>query len=109
MSQEKLSLEEIYDLAYRALLTNGADEHNADAVADTVTRAERDGSASHGLFRIPGYVASLRSGKVNGSARPTLSKTTVAVLDVDDLFPAREEVSDAELRHGTATGGSQRA
>ncbi len=83
MGQEKLSLDEIYDLAYRALHTNGADEHNADAVADTVTRAERDGSASHGLFRIPGYVASLRSGKVNGSARPRLSKTTVAVLDVD--------------------------
>ena len=46
----KLSLDEIFKLAKAALISNGADEENADAVATTVTNAERDGSVSHGLF-----------------------------------------------------------
>ena len=52
----ELSLDEIFNLAKTALLNNGANEENADAVAATVTNAERDGSVSHGLFRIPGYI-----------------------------------------------------
>ena len=65
----ELSLDEIFNLAKTALLNNGANEENADAVASTVTNAERDGSVSHGLFRIPGYIKALQSKKVDGSAR----------------------------------------
>ena len=49
----KLTLDEIFNLAKTELTNNGANEENADAVATTVTNAERDGSVSHGLFRIP--------------------------------------------------------
>ena len=59
-----LSLDEIFNLAKSALINNGANEENADAVASTVTNAERDGSVSHGLFRIPGYIKALKSNKV---------------------------------------------
>ena len=65
MKTVSLTLDEIYDLAKRTLAFNGCDETNAESVSRTVCRAERDGSISHGLFRIPGYVASLRSKKVN--------------------------------------------
>ena len=41
-------------------------------LADTIMRAERDGSVSHGLFRLPAYVAGLKSKKINGKARPEL-------------------------------------
>lgn len=86
MTTTSISLEDIYSLARKALLTAGANEENADAVADTVMRAERDGSHSHGLFRIPGYVSSLRSGKVNGNADPKLhSRTSVALHCDGDL------------------------
>ena len=71
MNEEVLmTIEDIYRLAKKTLMVNGCDEKNAEAVADTVSKAERDGSVSHGLFRLPGYVASLRSKKVNGNARP---------------------------------------
>lgn len=80
MTTESLTLEAIYDLAFRCLRTAGANEANADAVADTVTRAERDGSVSHGLFRIPGYVATLKSGKVNGNADPQPEQLTPAIV-----------------------------
>ena len=83
MTTMSLSLEEIYELAYNALINNNCDKYNADAVATTVTNAERDGSVSHGLFRIPGYVASLRSKKVKGNARPQNTLITQNVIRVE--------------------------
>ena len=80
---EALTLPQIHDLARRCLADNGCDSRNAAAVADTVCAAERDGSVSHGLFRIPGYVAALRSGKVNGNAAPEITTVTPSVLRVD--------------------------
>jgi delta1-piperideine-2-carboxylate reductase len=65
------------------MLANGCDDDNATALADIVTRAERDGSHSHGLFRIPGYVKALRSGKVDGRAKPTVEHLSPAVIRVD--------------------------
>ena len=80
MNTKSLSLEEIYKLAKDTLLHNGCDEINAESVAKTVTDAERDGSISHGLFRIPGYVAALKSNKVNGSARPSNEHLTQNII-----------------------------
>ncbi len=79
-----LSLEEVRDLAYRVLTVNGCDDENARALTETITTAERDGSASHGLFRLPGYIASLRSGKVNGKAKPKVSRPAPGVVHVDN-------------------------
>ena len=44
MTTSSLTLDEIYALAHEALLNAGANAEHADAVADVVTRAERDGS-----------------------------------------------------------------
>ncbi len=83
MSQIALSLDEIYKLAKKTLLFNGCDEINAEAVAKTVSNAERDGSISHGLFRIPGYIAALKSNKVKGNANPTTQSLTQNAIRVD--------------------------
>ena len=80
MTTTPLSLEEIYDLAMNCLTSNGADEKNASALSKNITGAERDGSLSHGLFRLPAYVASLRSGKVNGNANPNTQTVVPAVV-----------------------------
>ena len=82
MLTTSLSLHEIYDLAKKTLLFNGCDEENASILSDTIMRAERDGSLSHGLFRLPAYVASLKSKKVNGKARPVVKKISPSVLKV---------------------------
>lgn len=83
MSDVILSLDEVAHLARTCLLANGCDEANAEAVAVTVTAAEGDGCHSHGLFRMPGYVASLRSGKVNGKAEPKVESLAAGVVKVD--------------------------
>jgi len=82
MSTTSLTLDEIYDLAKKTLLFNGCDEENASILADTIMRAERDGSHSHGLFRLPAYVAALKSKKVNGKARPEVKKILPSVIKV---------------------------
>ena len=83
MTTTALTIKEIYSLAKKTLLHNGCDEMNAEAVANTVTYAERDGSISHGLFRIPGYVAALRSKKAKGNSRPTTEYRTQNTIRVD--------------------------
>jgi len=77
-----LSLEQVHQLSYRSLLACGSDQANARAVADTITAAERDSCHSHGLFRLPGYITSLTSGKVNGHADPRLEQLAPAVLRI---------------------------
>lgn len=83
MSTVSMSLSEIGELVTRAFSLNGCDAANTEALVRTVVAAERDGSLSHGLFRVPGYVASLRSGKVNGKASPSVSQKTPAIISVD--------------------------
>ena len=82
MSTISLSLEEIYDLAKKTLLANGCDDETASILADLIMKAERDGSLSHGLFRLPAYVAGLKSGKINGKARPEIKKISPCVIKV---------------------------
>ncbi len=79
----KLALEEVKPFASAALKRAGCDEVNADAVAECIFQAERHGAHSHGLFRMPGYLASLKSGKVNGKASPKITTSKPAVLSVD--------------------------
>jgi len=83
VSTQEIGLDGIYNLAKKVMLANGCDTANAEALADIICRAERDGSHSHGLFRVPGYVKALRSGKVDGKAKPTMKHLTPAVIQVD--------------------------
>ena len=65
---------------------------------------------SHGLFRIPGYVASLKSGKVNGNAEPNITSSLPSVITVDgnlgyapySLEKSLPVLSEAALKHGIA-------
>lgn len=83
MADVRMTLEEAHDLAMTCLTANGCNAANAEAVTATIMAAERDGCASHGLFRLPGYIASLKSGKVNGAAEPRVEDLAPAVVRVD--------------------------
>ena len=79
----RMTLDEVHALATDAFLANGGSPAQSRAVADTVTAAERDECRSHGLFRVPGYVASIRSGKVNAGAEPKAERLAPGVVKVD--------------------------
>ena len=82
MSTVSLSLQEIFDLAKKTLLVNGCDEETVNILSDLIMKAERDGSLSHGLFRLPAYVTGLKSGKINGKGRPEVKKISPSVIKV---------------------------
>ncbi len=82
MNTVSLSLDEIFALAKKTLLANGCDDETATILADLIMKAERDGSLSHGLFRLPAYVSGLKSGKINGKARPDVKKISPSVIKV---------------------------
>ena len=82
MNTVSLSLDQIFELAKKTLMVNDCDEENASVLADTIMRAERDGSVSHGLFRLPAYVAGLKSKKINGKARPVLENVAPSIIKV---------------------------
>ena len=78
-----LSLAQASQLSLECLLYNGCNDHNARAVTDCMIRAESDLCHSHGLFRLPWYASSVKSGRVNGSASPKVEQVAPAVLRVD--------------------------
>ena len=82
MATVSLKLDEIFDLAKKTLLANGCDDETASILAELIMKAERDGSLSHGLFRLPAYVSGLKSGKINGKARPEVKKISPSVIKV---------------------------
>jgi delta1-piperideine-2-carboxylate reductase len=109
----RYSLSDIEDMAMACLTANGCDQPNARALAQTMTAAERDGSAGHGLFRMPGYIAALRSGKVDGKANPTVERVAPGALRVDAhggfaplaLEAGREPLIEAAREQGVAMLG----
>lgn len=81
-----LSLDQVFDLAHRALTHNGMADDHARAIAEVITQGQRDECHSHGLYRVLVCVRSLRSGKVDPAAQPTLSQPASAIVKVDAHF-----------------------
>src|SRR5579872_3462591 len=80
---EIVSVGELTDLVVRVFIRHGVDLENATPVAETVVAAERDGARSHGLLRLPGYVATLKSGFVDGAAVPAVADTAPGLVATD--------------------------
>lgn len=79
----RMTLAEVRGFAERVLGAHGCDGPNAAAVAGVMAAAERDGAHHHGLFRLPGHVAMLRAGAVNGRAAPGLERVAPGCLRLE--------------------------
>ncbi|UWQ50700.1 Ldh family oxidoreductase [Leisingera caerulea] len=78
-----LTLDEIEDLSFRALVAAGTSEANARPLAVATAATEADGVASHGLAYIPIYAEHVQCGKVDGQASPALARPRPGVISVD--------------------------
>ncbi|MEM6985925.1 MAG: Ldh family oxidoreductase [Pseudomonadota bacterium] len=83
MSEVRVSLADCHALATKALQGQGFSVAQADAIADTITAAERDGCTSHGLFRVPFYVNALGNPGTDARAEPTLDWPAPGLVRVD--------------------------
>ncbi|AOE82758.1 Ldh family oxidoreductase [Pseudomonas sp. TCU-HL1] len=78
-----LSFTELRDLLARIFERHGTSAKTAVILAENCASAQRDGSDSHGVFRIPGYLSSLASGWVNGQAEPVVEDVGPSFVRVD--------------------------
>ncbi|SIR24401.1 (2R)-3-sulfolactate dehydrogenase (NADP+) [Rhizobium sp. RU20A] len=83
MTEDLMTLAAIETLCLRALVAAGASQHNAASVARSIMLAERDGIRSHGLLYVPIYAEHVRCGKVDGSARPVVTRPRPGAIVVD--------------------------
>jgi delta1-piperideine-2-carboxylate reductase len=76
-------VDELTDTIIRIFVRHGVSPDNAAPVAETVAAAERDGAHSHGLLRLPGYIATLKSGWVDGQAVPVATDAAPGLVVTD--------------------------
>ena len=85
-------LQELTELAQRALVRAGAGNEAAAMTARALVAAEAQGLASHGLSRMAQYTAHLRNGRVDGAAVPAVVNRKGGAILVDArsglAFPA---------------------
>ncbi|OQP85045.1 lactate dehydrogenase [Rhizobium rhizosphaerae] len=78
-----IAYDALVDLLQAVFTRAGTSDSVARTLAQNCAGAERDGSLSHGLFRIPGYLGSLKSGWVDGCAVPEVEDVAPGFVRVD--------------------------
>jgi len=79
----RLPFHQLVGLLREILVKSGVSQANAEILATNCATCERDGSHSHGLFRIPGYVSTLASGWVDGRAVPRVEDAGPSYVRID--------------------------
>ncbi|RMQ43243.1 Malate/L-lactate family dehydrogenase [Pseudomonas cichorii] len=82
-SLARVSYSQLADLLFQIFVAHGTSPQVAGVLSANCASAERDGSHSHGIFRIPGYLSSLASGWVDGQALPVVEDVAAAFVRVD--------------------------
>ena len=90
-----------------ALARHGLRAASAASVAAVVAAAECQGALSHGLLRLPGYLAVLRSGWVNGQAVPRVQDAAPGLIAVDGDNGFAQPALDAVRAAAAALARSQ--
>ncbi|MDK1394236.1 delta1-piperideine-2-carboxylate reductase [Pseudomonas protegens] len=78
-----LSLDEVCALSYQVLTRHGLSDAHARAIAEVITQGQRDECHSHGVYRLLGCVRSVREGRIDPRAEPSLRHVSPGVLEVD--------------------------
>lgn len=79
----RVPLVELERMAASALRRAGASTRQASATAVALVRADAVGLPSHGVSRVPMYVAHLRHDRVDGNAEPVARGTRASAVLVD--------------------------
>lgn len=80
-----LSLDKARRLAARALTKSGAKRANIKYLLDAIIETERQGLSSHGLFWVPIYCEHLRCGKLDGEAKPVITRLSPVSYRADAM------------------------
>jgi delta1-piperideine-2-carboxylate reductase len=107
---DMISVAELADLVAAVFTIRGMFSDDARTMAGVIVAAERDGTLSHGLQRMRGYVSSMDAGWADPRAKVVLRRATPAVLLADAgngfaqiaLAPARGDLMSIAREQGVA-------
>jgi (2R)-3-sulfolactate dehydrogenase (NADP+) len=108
-----LSIQDLTDLATRALKRAGASRSMAAAAANALVAADTEGLATHGVSRVALYAQHVREGRVDGKAKAKIVKRQGATCLVDahgglayeaSAIAVKEAIARAK-RYGVAFSG----
>ncbi|SIT49881.1 (2R)-3-sulfolactate dehydrogenase (NADP(+)) [Paraburkholderia piptadeniae] len=113
----RVSSGDLYALAMRAMLAAGATQNTAAATARALVYADERGLSSHGVARLPMYVAQLRNGRVDPRAQAFIANARNAAVLIDAAdgmaFPACELAIETLIgrarEHGSAVASVRRS
>ncbi|MBX3715565.1 MAG: Ldh family oxidoreductase [Burkholderiales bacterium] len=105
-----VTYEALLGLAERALIAHGYSALAAAPIARTIAQCERDGTRSHGLLRLPGYIEAVRSGWADGTVLPRVTARSPSMLVIDAgngfthlaLAQSEDEITGMAMSTGTA-------
>jgi delta1-piperideine-2-carboxylate reductase len=80
---DSIGFDALVALLERIFVAHGTSAEVAAILARNCAGSERDGAASHGVFRIEGYVSTLGSGWVDGRAVPMVEDAGASFVRVD--------------------------
>ena len=83
LQDTRVSFQELKALLRAIFVNNRTSSETADILAENCAACERDGAISHGIFRMPGYVDSLRSGWVDGLVVPDVARLGPSFIRID--------------------------
>jgi (2R)-3-sulfolactate dehydrogenase (NADP+) len=106
----EIGWDRLISLCSTAITAAGGDEDTAAALTDAVIAAERRGNSIVGVPHLFDYLDALRSGRLNGSARPTIRQDRTCVISVSandgvaqlGFRAALPELAAAARAHGVA-------
>ena len=103
-----ISTTDLNRLTVAALVNAGASQASAESTARALVYADQQGTASHGVSRVPQYVGHMKAGRINGAATAVIAKEhgAVSIIDAADglAFPACELAIQTAIAAAKAHG-----
>lgn len=81
----QIPFDDLVGLLDQIFSRHGMSKTNARIIATNCAICERDGTTSHGIFRVGGYLASLKSGWVDGAAAPDFREFGPSFIRIDAM------------------------
>ena len=81
--------DELHALVKRILLAAGADEQNAEEVAEHLVLSNLSGVDTHGIWPIPIYVAAIKDDEIRPAAKPSILQETATSALVTGNWTSR--------------------
>jgi LDH2 family malate/lactate/ureidoglycolate dehydrogenase len=79
----RIAIDDLRDTVVAGLVASGARPDDARTVAEITIDADLDGRASHGVARIPAFLAKLKHGGIDPVAVPTVDHDNGVVFGID--------------------------